>query len=85
MSAIRVAVGEAVVELDARDSIGPRGITPRYSPRDLMDATASALLAVNTPDAVRWAHALYELTAVNLGPSRAERFPETDLSVPPPL
>jgi hypothetical protein len=70
VSSIRVAVGTAVVELDAVDRQQAAGTFPSYSPRDLVDATASALLAVNTPDAVRWAHALYELTALNLGVRR---------------
>jgi hypothetical protein len=33
-----------------------------YLPRDLMDATAAALLAVNTPQAVTWAHEIFKLT-----------------------
>lgn len=64
MSKIQIEHGTAEVTLDGiemRTASGSTDVT--YAPRDLMDATAAALLAVNTPQTVAWADALYRLTA----------------------
>lgn len=67
MSHIEIEVGEARVVLGSEvDSATTHGTTPHYRARDLMDATATALLAVNDPQSVAWAHALFDLTK---GPS----------------
>jgi hypothetical protein len=63
MSRISVNHGSANVDLVPLETRTIRGVSLSYTPRDLMDATASALLAVNTPQSVAWAHALYKLTA----------------------
>jgi hypothetical protein len=78
VSAIRVTVGSASVELEAHDRMRVDRTVPFYAPRDLVEATASALLAVDTDDAVRWARALWELVT-------PAEFPSTDTTVPPPL
>jgi hypothetical protein len=64
VSGIRVTLGDADVSLAAHHDA--------YDPRDLCDATCAALLAVNTPDTVRWAHALYQATADNPRPTPKE-------------
>jgi hypothetical protein len=76
VSAIRVTVRSASVELEAHDRTRVDRTVPFYAPRDLVEATAQALLAVDTEQAVEWARALRELTAP---------FPATDTTVPPPL
>lgn len=65
MSQIKVEHGRATVTLEGIEtSVGSsRGATVAYLPRDLMDATAAALLAVNTPQAVAWANGIFSLTS----------------------
>jgi hypothetical protein len=64
MSQIRVEHGQAEVILGGVEtSVGSsQGVIVTYTPRDLMDATAATLLAVNTPQAVGWAHEIFRLT-----------------------
>ncbi|MCW2899959.1 MAG: hypothetical protein JWO67_2224 [Streptosporangiaceae bacterium] len=62
MSVIRVRNGSATAELDSMyDRLDKYGVNPSYNPHDLMDATAAALLAVNTPQAIRWAGEIYRI------------------------
>lgn len=64
MSGIEIAVGDARAEIaSVGDAVTPSGTFPHYNPRDLLDATAAALLAINTPQAIKWAHGIYEMTA----------------------
>lgn len=65
MSKIQIEHGSAEVTLEGTEIHQAAGMVARvdYAPRDLMDATAAALLAVNTPQTVAWADALYRLTA----------------------
>jgi hypothetical protein len=63
MSKIEITVGNATVDVQSVvDVEEPNGTFPHYVPRDLMDATAAALLAINTSQSVAWAHGIYELT-----------------------
>lgn len=61
---IRIEHGQAEVSLDGvtLTQAGSGSSTVHYAPRDLMDATATALLAVNTPQAIAWADAIFRLT-----------------------
>jgi hypothetical protein len=64
VSGIEITVGNATVDISPVAVIErPAGSTCQYLPRDLMDATAATLLAINTPQSVSWAHKLYEMTA----------------------
>ena len=65
MSHIEVTVGEATVTMQAvTEARTASGATfPHYDPLALLDATAGALLAVNTPQSVEWAHGIYRMTA----------------------
>lgn len=66
MSQITIKHGYAEITLESAGSTrqaGSRGTTADYLPRDLMDATAAALLAVNTPQSVGWAHEIFRMTA----------------------
>jgi hypothetical protein len=63
VSRIEVTVGNATVDVTSiGDSETPHGTFPHYQPRDVLDAAAAALLAINTPQSVAWARGLYELT-----------------------
>ena len=73
MSRIRIDHGTASVEVESTaDTLqdAARSVSARYRPVDVLDAACAALLAMNTPDAVRLAQEVYRLTAVNLGPRR---------------
>lgn len=64
MSRIEVTIGNATADISSiADAETPDGVFAHYNPRDLMDATASALLAINTPQSVAWARELYVLTS----------------------
>lgn len=66
MSQIRIEHGSAEVTLEAvattRTASGEE-TSVSYLPLDLMDATAAALLAANTPQSVSWAHEIFRMTA----------------------
>jgi hypothetical protein len=64
VSGIEITVGNATTEIVPVAEVQKEtGVTCVYNPRDLMDATAATLLAINTPQSVSWAHKLYEMTA----------------------
>jgi hypothetical protein len=67
---IRIELGRATVELGAYESVDEHGAFAHYEPRDLVSATAAALLAVNTPQAVLWAHELYRIAAPTPRPTQ---------------
>lgn len=58
---IRIEHGSAAVSLD--DVVASGGAVPSYAERDLLDAAAAALLAVNSLRATDWAGSLYRLAA----------------------
>lgn len=63
---IRISHGTAAVELEPVAEVTltqHQGTRVSYEPRDVLDAAATALLAVNTPDAAAWADTIYRLAA----------------------
>lgn len=63
MSSIEVSVGDASVKVHSMvDTTTAAGTVTHYRVGDLIAVTTAALLAINTPEAIRLANAMPELT-----------------------